>query len=243
MAGDLVRGMVSCCCPTYGRFSLLREMLWCYMHQTYTNRELVIVSEHPTPIWCEIPGVRYVHIDAKLHPTLGHIRNALIYAARGEYMAWFDDDDINLPWHLEQALANMNGAQVWKPKYSYADYENGTPALAQNNFESSWVMRTAWAVEHPCDYTPLANALPTWQDAAVIGAARVSDVPPSLWYRWANIKNHICWFQHSSDPVEKVRAARCDDGGGALLTPSKPDLSPLIKAFPELSRSLDAELP
>jgi len=98
---------VECVCPTYGRFSLLKESLAFFLAQDYPGeKRLMILNEGPrrlrlggrTP-----PEVLSLHSRASF-PTLGHKRQFLLEAAEAPIVAHWDDDDIYLPEHLSRSV-------------------------------------------------------------------------------------------------------------------------------------------
>ena len=96
---------------TYNRQALLRETVESILNQTFSNFELIVVdnvSEDGTESYVKSlddPRVRYIR-----HSNGGVIainRNAGISAARGEYIAFCDDDDLWLPGKLQRQLEAM----------------------------------------------------------------------------------------------------------------------------------------
>ena len=85
--------MVSCLCVTHKKPDLLRRAIYCYRHQTYLNKQMVIVYEETDLPTCEFIArqqfsgdFKTVKIgrDAKL--TLGELRNISIREADGSYV-------------------------------------------------------------------------------------------------------------------------------------------------------------
>jgi len=78
------------------------------LHQTCKDWELIIVSDGSTDNTREVvlsyhdPRIRYFH---KGNGGVASARNYAIRQAKGEYIAYCDDDDILLPFHLK-TLAN-----------------------------------------------------------------------------------------------------------------------------------------
>lgn len=108
--------LVSCIClTTYPRrAAFLPDALRSYRAQTYAPRELVIVNDG-APLASARPDVRVVNLPARgARWTVGEKRNAGIRAARGEYLATWDDDDVSLPVRLavEVEAAERLGAAV-----------------------------------------------------------------------------------------------------------------------------------
>lgn len=97
---------VSCLCVTENRHAFLPWLLWCYDRQDYLARELVIVDSSEPPLSLpERPDVRVVRAEAGA--ALGHKRNLALQAARGEVLAWFDDDDWQHPARLSTLLEKL----------------------------------------------------------------------------------------------------------------------------------------
>lgn len=69
----------------------------CYRRQTYSNRELVIVSANPNSMLPDYllalndPSIRYIQVPPM---PLGGLRNASVAAAQGEFLSTWDDDDL-----------------------------------------------------------------------------------------------------------------------------------------------------
>lgn len=108
--------LVSIVTPTSGRQHLMPALYQVFCRQTYPNTELIIFEDGPTPSDflsnLEDPRVRYLHVTNKI--TTGNKRNTLIDQARGDVIAFFDDDDYYAPNYLEAMLEQMAGAEIIK---------------------------------------------------------------------------------------------------------------------------------
>ncbi|HVR19919.1 MAG TPA: glycosyltransferase family A protein [Polyangiaceae bacterium] len=94
--------LVSCLCVTENRHAFLPWLLWGFDRQTWKRRELVIVDSSDPPL--TLPrrsDVRLIHLPPGT--SLGKKRNVALDAARGEVVAWFDDDD----WQHPKRLATL----------------------------------------------------------------------------------------------------------------------------------------
>jgi len=105
--------LVSCLCVTRGRVAMLKRVVACFRSQTWANRELVLLYESDdaatmayAATLADDPSVRCVEVPASPKQTLGALRNLSIEAARGEFVAQWDDDD----WHGPARLAVQVGA-------------------------------------------------------------------------------------------------------------------------------------
>ena len=106
---NVIKDMVSCIIPTYKRCDTLKRAIESVINQTYKNIEVIIVddnefnneySKEVQKIISEFamnPKVRYV--QQKIHKNGAVARNIGIKIARGEYIAFLDDDD---EWTLDK---------------------------------------------------------------------------------------------------------------------------------------------
>ena len=113
---------ISCVCVTRNKPTQLKRAIECFLHQTYPNKELVIISEdndpatrdmlisvdHPTIKWFEVPSVPKM--------PLGGLRNLSISKASGDYFCQWDDDDwyhsCRLQFQMTAALNNHKPASL-----------------------------------------------------------------------------------------------------------------------------------
>lgn len=150
---------VSMLCPTYGRapfhLHLLAQTVECYRRcaARYPGPcELVILDDTPEQtLLCDVPGVRIVHAPER-HATLGEKRNALVEMAAYDILLPTDDDDVSLPWRVEQAAAVLvaKEASYWNPRH----YWYWTPGFGERlrvpgslgyGHNCSAYTRAAWA--------------------------------------------------------------------------------------------------
>ncbi len=95
---------VSCVMVTCGRVQHVIRAIRCFLHQTYPNRELVIVSQGSPEVNEQIH--RYVRslqrsevrfYDAPQRLSLGAMRNLSCEIAFGDIICQWDDDDLYHP--------------------------------------------------------------------------------------------------------------------------------------------------
>lgn len=96
---------VSVVTPTYGRERFLPLLLDCFRSQTCAPLELLVLDDSPAPSTfleaeaARDPRVVYLR-GTSGRATNGAKRRTLIEAARGDYVAYFDDDDYYAPDYL-----------------------------------------------------------------------------------------------------------------------------------------------
>ena len=123
---------VTCLCPTYGRFSRLREALACFLAQDYPNKQLIIMNDAPIQLnladgsspgteqhWADPwhfqinkRGVLLLNVDVGC-ANLGQKRQALLELAQTRLVSHWDDDDLYLPWHLSQCVERLTSDSEW----------------------------------------------------------------------------------------------------------------------------------
>lgn len=92
--------------PTYARTAVLQEALWSALNQT-VQVPIVVLNDCPQQIIeCPHPLVRVVNLPERL-PSPGAKRNALLDLAESEWVAWLDDEDLLLPWYVEDLVTAM----------------------------------------------------------------------------------------------------------------------------------------
>jgi hypothetical protein len=143
---------VSFVCTTYRRFYCVRRILAQYAAQTYKNKELIIFNtdtENPIElgglgIWDDVRIINNSidYITKQPYTNRGDIcRDAVTYCS-GEYFMLADDDDIYLPYHIQQAVEGIEeiGKDAWKPQRSLFASGNGIE-FAQNTMEASIIVK------------------------------------------------------------------------------------------------------
>ncbi|MEA2336204.1 MAG: hypothetical protein QOE82_211 [Thermoanaerobaculia bacterium] len=98
---------ISAIIPTYNYGRFLREAIDSVLSQTYQVLELIVVDDGSTDDTPQILASYGDRIRAIFQSNggVGAARNTGIAAARGEYLAFLDSDDIWLPDKLEKEIA------------------------------------------------------------------------------------------------------------------------------------------
>lgn len=107
--------LVSIIIPTYNRASLIRETLDSVLAQTYANWECIIVDDGSNDNTDEVIG-EYVKKDSRFQyhkrpethkPGGNGARNYGFEVSKGEYINWFDSDDLMTVFFLENHFNNL----------------------------------------------------------------------------------------------------------------------------------------
>lgn len=99
---------------TASRHLFWRNVVRNFLHQTYPNKELIILddghdqlSRPERDFWSNLTDPRIKHVRQAGHLTVPQKHGALTQAACGEYMATFDDDDYYSPDYLSFMYAEL----------------------------------------------------------------------------------------------------------------------------------------
>lgn len=113
--------LVSIIIPTYNRAHLINETLDSVLAQTYTNWECIVVDDGSVDKTAEVLAeyvakdsrFRYHHRPKSRPKGANACRNYGFELSRGEFINWFDDDDLMLSHKLSEGinrllLSNLN---------------------------------------------------------------------------------------------------------------------------------------
>jgi hypothetical protein len=141
---------VSFVCTTFRRFTCVERIIAQYHAQTYPSKELIIFNtdvEHPMTLGFEDDTIILVNNNIDYETNLpyqnrGQICRDAVKHATGDYFMLADDDDIYLPWHLQQAVDGIeeNGKDAWKPEASFFATRNEI-RIAKNTLEASVIVK------------------------------------------------------------------------------------------------------
>ena len=141
---------VSFVCTTYRRFTCVERVVAQYYAQTYPNKELIIFNtdeEYPYELGFEDDSIIIVNNNINYqtaceYENRGQICRDAVTHATGDYFMLADDDDIYLPWHLQQAVDGIetNGKDAWKPKMSFFASQQEVK-IVMNTLEASVIVK------------------------------------------------------------------------------------------------------
>lgn len=110
---------VSFKCITYGRTQLLEEAIYSFLSLYKNDSELVIVNDYPEQkLVFDHPKILIYNLD-ETFKTIGEKENFAIEKCTGDVIGVFDDDDICMPWHLN------NIKEFWKEDSNILHWQKG----------------------------------------------------------------------------------------------------------------------
>ena len=101
---------VSVIIPTYNRAALVREAVASVLAQTYRDFEVVVVDDGSTDgTGAALADCREIRVHCHWRRRgVAAARNTGVAAARGEWLAFLDSDDLWLPDKLARQMAHLN---------------------------------------------------------------------------------------------------------------------------------------
>lgn len=111
------KDLISVVIPTYGRTECLKHAINSVIYQSYKNVEIVVVDDNDSDSeehaivkeiiteYVKMDNFKYISLDRNSGGSIA--RNTGIAQAKGEYIAFLDDDDIYLPEYLECMLNEL----------------------------------------------------------------------------------------------------------------------------------------
>lgn len=108
----MTSGLVSIIIPVFNRENLIAETLISIQNQTYSNWECIVVDDGSTDETVEIVAsfakidqrITVVHRPVELSKGANSCRNYGFERSSGEYVNWFDSDDVMLPDFIEKKV-------------------------------------------------------------------------------------------------------------------------------------------
>lgn len=141
---------VSFVCTTYRRFHCVERIIAQFNAQTYQNVELIIFNtdtDYPLVPDFDTPNIIVINNNTDYQTGMpytnrGQICRDAVTHATGEYFMLADDDDLYLPWHIQQAVDKIEevGKDAWKPQKSFFATRHKLE-LVQNTMEASVIVK------------------------------------------------------------------------------------------------------
>jgi glycosyltransferase involved in cell wall biosynthesis len=139
------RGLVSIILPTYNRAAFLPDAIASIRAQNYERWELIVVDDGSSdktaeliPELCRDFADRLRYLRQQNQGAYA-ARNTGLQAATGEFIAFFDSDDLWLPHHLERCAVALN---------THGDVDWVYGACRMVNFQTDEVIAPSTFYEH-----------------------------------------------------------------------------------------------
>jgi mannosyltransferase OCH1-like enzyme len=108
---------VSCLMVTKNRAKLAKRAIFCFLQQTYQNKELVIIDDGDSDDLAKFiarfphPQIQYYRLQSQ-SLTLGGLRNLSVANSTGDYVCQWDDDDLSDPVRVELQMSIIQAFKV-----------------------------------------------------------------------------------------------------------------------------------
>src|SRR5665213_640006 len=101
---------VTAICPTHNRRQYIPCMLACFLSQTFTDSELIIIddgTDNMADLIPDSPRIKYIRLESKQRLSTGVKRNIACEQAKGEFIVHFDDDDWSAPGRIDHQISEL----------------------------------------------------------------------------------------------------------------------------------------
>ncbi|NJY63617.1 glycosyltransferase family 2 protein [Salinimicrobium sp. CDJ15-81-2] len=155
--------MISIIIPTFNRAHFLGETLESIIDQTFQNWECIVVDDGSTDATSELMEFycakdrrfKYYHRPGEMLKGPSSCRNFGFKKSGGEWIKWFDSDDILLPFALEKILKHTGAYDLIISSVKYIDEKKQPIDLvhryipAQNLIEDYFVGKISYYTSSP----------------------------------------------------------------------------------------------
>lgn len=156
-----LRPLVSVIIPTRNRPDELEHAVSSVLGQSYPNIEIIVVNDGGTDVRAVVNRLNSNH--SVFYETISHqsgtgaARNVGIGKARGQYLAFLDDDDVFLPYHIAALVAELEANPALAAVYS-----DGMEVTVDFADEQPRVVRTAvaYSADFSADELFVCNYIP-----------------------------------------------------------------------------------
>ena len=188
------------------RAAMIDDAVRSFQAQTWAQKELVVVNEG-APLRALQPGVTVVNTGPRR--SLGQQRNEGLAAARGAWLATWDDDDFSLPTRLARLIGRAleTGAELARTdRVWFADAALRPVCVARGPFFATSVVRRATALAAG-GWPPLDLLEDADFERTLRARGRPLVVVPELLYC---ARRHDANITHARGETPRSSFARCD---------------------------------
>jgi glycosyltransferase involved in cell wall biosynthesis len=208
--------LVSVLMPAFNAERHIAEAIESILRQTHCHFELIILDDGSTDRTREVinqfDDIRIIRIYLSENQGLVRARNQLLAAAKGNYIAFLDADDVAFPdrLHLQVQFLEAGKADVCGGEY-YSLYEGEGKVKASKQRHSDADIRALIAICSPlCNPAVMGKASIFKQYPYHLGNDYAEDY--SLWaelalagYRFANLHQKIITYRIHSNQTSQVQ--------------------------------------
>lgn len=135
--------LVSIIIPTYNRADLLRETLQSIRNQTYTAWECIVVDDHSDDNTAEVV-LSFSESDTRFHyykrpatrpKGANACRNFGFSQSKGNYVIWFDSDDLMLEYKIERQVQALEASNCDFCVCRFANFSGQNHVVSESSFD------------------------------------------------------------------------------------------------------------
>ncbi|WP_271855512.1 glycosyltransferase family 2 protein [Patiriisocius marinus] len=179
---EQVKPLISIIIPTFNRGNVLAETLKSFQEQTFTNWECLLVDDGSTDETVQVikdfvkKDLRFqLHSRPVNRPKGANAcRNYGFEISKGDFVNWFDSDDLATPTFLEQRLELFQKDASLDMAACYATYfyDNGKPKRKQKRIETLSENPIENYILHGLSFY---TGIPLWKKSYLLQQAEIFD--------------------------------------------------------------------
>lgn len=168
-----MKPLITVIVPTYNRPELLKRALESITKQKYRHYEVLVINDGGENVEQVVSGYRNTrYISRSINQGLPAARNAGLRVAKGDWIAYLDDDDWFYEWHLDVLISGISKARfvysdadaIWPNRkiklYMSVDPDPGN-ILSHNITPVCCVLHDRWLIN---EVGPFDEMLPNHED-------------------------------------------------------------------------------
>ncbi|WP_427978826.1 glycosyltransferase family 2 protein [Agarivorans sp.] len=124
---------VSVIIPAYNSASFIHKAIDSVLAQSFDDYEIIVVNDGSSDntVECLAPYAECLQLITQSNAGASKARNTGLQAAKGEFVAFLDADDLWRPYKLEQQVAAMRTCENWVACYTETSYKADEETLSQ----------------------------------------------------------------------------------------------------------------
>lgn len=208
--------LVSCLMVSRGDVSILQYALQCYLDQDYPNRELILVTSHPSTglerLIARYPAAQIKLIPASPGLSIGELRNISLAHAGGSLVCTWDDDDLSDPQRLSVSVRVLLAGNA--PAFFLMRCLIWWPArrLFALSTWRAWENTMVAVREVMPSYPPVSRLEDTFVMDAIRQDRSVAVIEVPYLYCYTVTGNNTCGEEHFKDHLDLAHTVIQGDG-------------------------------